>query len=66
MEFTTLVGIAGTLLAVIAFGYGIRMMRSPEHGGATLGPFYMAFAAIFVPVIWFIILVLMPESAVAQ
>jgi len=60
MEFTTIVGYIGTILAVIAIVYGARMMRSPERGGGILGPAYMLFGALFVPVIWFIILVLLP------
>ncbi len=66
MAVTTIIGIVGTLLALGAIVFGIRMQRSPERGGAFLGPLYMLFGLIFIPVIWFMILVLMPESAAAQ
>lgn len=66
MATTTIIGILGTLLAFGAIIFGFRMQRSPERGGGFLGPLYMLFGLIFIPVIWFMILVLLPETAAVQ
>ncbi len=54
-----IIGIAGTLTALFVFVNGWRM-RAKGDQGRTLGGLHMLMAALFIPMIWWIILVLMP------
>ncbi len=49
-----IVGIVGTVLAVLVFVNGWRMRKS-GRSGAALGCAHMVLAVIFVPMIWWII-----------
>ncbi len=55
------IGIAGTLLALAVFANGRRIARLGGNGRA-MGRLHMWIAPLFVGVIWFIILRLMPGA----
>jgi len=55
-----IIGIVGTLVALYVFFNGWRLRKSGADGH-TLGGLHMLMAVLFIPMIWWIILVLMPS-----
>lgn len=59
----TLIGIVGTLLALAVSANGWRLARGAGgHRGAVLGRLHIWLGVLFIPLVWFIILVLIPGS----
>ncbi|KLI64551.1 hypothetical protein [Aurantiacibacter marinus] len=54
-----IIGVLGTLAALFVFVNGWRMRRKGDQG-RTLGGLHMLMAVLFVPMTWWIIMVLMP------
>lgn len=55
------IGVIGTLIALVIIGNAIRTMRGQAKGRGLM-MMYMIMAMMFIGVIWFIILKLMPAS----
>ena len=53
------IGIIGTLIALAVFANGWRI-RNQGRTGASLGCAHMLLAVLFIPMIWWIILTLLP------
>lgn len=58
-SYPTLIGIIGTIIALGFFANGWRM-RSRGRAGSALGCAHMIMALLFIPMIWWIILRLLP------
>ncbi len=55
------IGIVGTLIALVIIGNALRTMRKNDKGHGLM-MIYIVMAAMFIGVIWFIILRLMPAA----
>lgn len=55
------IGIVGTILALVIIGSALRTMRRNTKGGGLM-KIYLIVAVMFIGVIWFIILRLMPAA----
>ncbi|QIG54018.1 hypothetical protein G6N82_07505 [Altererythrobacter sp. BO-6] len=59
----TLIGIIGTLLALAVSANGWRLARGAGgNRGAVLGRLHIWLGVLFIPLVWFIILVLIPGN----
>lgn len=59
----TLIGIIGTLLALAVSANGWRLARGAGGTrGAVLGRLHVWLGVLFIPLVWFIILVLIPGN----
>lgn len=50
------IGIAGTVLALAFLGNGFRLVVGPQGHAANAGRLHIIMAAIFLPILWLIVL----------
>lgn len=60
MSFTIAVGIVGTLVAMAMIVNAIRLGRSGKTGVSAFAQIQILMALIFIPLVWYMILVLLP------